>query len=117
MPPVADVDGDAAESGFEDGVSGVALHVIGGLIEVAHAGDVVLEQACRGVWFWSCHAGDVVLEQACRGVWFWSCHAGDVVLEQACRGVWFWSCHAGDVVLEQARRGMWFLIRPGTGLR
>ena len=29
VPPVADVDGNAAEGGFEDGVPRVALHVIG----------------------------------------------------------------------------------------
>ncbi len=42
VPAVADVDGDLAKGRLEDGVPGVALHVVGGLVEVAHAGDVVL---------------------------------------------------------------------------
>lgn len=39
---VADVDGDAAVRGVKHGVAGVALHVVGGLVEVAHARNVVL---------------------------------------------------------------------------
>lgn len=40
MASIANVDGDAAKLSFEDGVSGLSLHVIGGLIEVADAGNV-----------------------------------------------------------------------------
>lgn len=39
---VADVDSNPAVDGCEDSVAGVALHVVGGLVEVAHPGDVVL---------------------------------------------------------------------------
>ena len=87
VPPVADVNGDATESGFEDGVSGVALHVVRGLIEVAHAGDVVLEQACRG-----CGSG-----AGMQGMRLWSRHAG------VCgSGAGMQVC----VVMEQARDGV-----------
>ena len=42
VPPVADVDCDLPELCFEHPVPGVSLHVVGGLVEVAHPGDVVL---------------------------------------------------------------------------
>mmetsp|Transcript_20915 Transcript_20915/g.53601 ORF Transcript_20915/g.53601 Transcript_20915/m.53601 type:complete len:289 (+) Transcript_20915:761-1627(+) len=42
VPPVADVDGDLAKHGLKHRVPGVALHVVGGLVEVAHARNVVL---------------------------------------------------------------------------
>ena len=42
MPAVADVHGDSPVLGVEHPVAGVALHVVGGLVEVAHPRDVVL---------------------------------------------------------------------------
>ena len=38
---VADVNGDAAKLGVKHSVPGVALHVVGGLVEIPHPGDVV----------------------------------------------------------------------------
>lgn len=42
MPSVANVDSYATEAGVEHRVSGGTLHVVSGLVEVAHAGNVVL---------------------------------------------------------------------------
>ena len=41
MAAVADVDSDAAKLGGKNSVPGVALHVVGGLVEIPHPGDVV----------------------------------------------------------------------------
>mmetsp|Transcript_27004 Transcript_27004/g.59053 ORF Transcript_27004/g.59053 Transcript_27004/m.59053 type:complete len:252 (-) Transcript_27004:555-1310(-) len=42
VAPVADVDCNLAECSLEHGVAGVALHVVGGLVEVTDPGNVVL---------------------------------------------------------------------------
>lgn len=47
MAAVADINGDTAKSRLKDGMAGVALHVVGGLVEVSHTGNVVLI-GCEG---------------------------------------------------------------------
>ena len=42
MAAVADVDGQLAIFSVEDSVTGVALHVVSGFVEVSHPGDVIL---------------------------------------------------------------------------
>jgi hypothetical protein len=50
VPAVADVDGYPPIGGFKHRVARVPLHIVGGLVEVAHPRDVVLSLGVMVRW-------------------------------------------------------------------